>query len=1701
MAQVVEGATETVEAVKFGFFTAEEVRKHSLVRLTNAGMLDMVGSRINGGLYDPAMGPLSDREVCKSCGLHSRQCPGHCGHVDLIFPAYNPLLFDLLYTILQGTCLICHHFRASKSEVSQCVTQLKLISKSEIVKAKCVAVASENEGLMSEESDGSAISFYTELSGEDSGSVDNLGRQNWTSYHLKEAMSVLNSFLKKKIKKCRHCHAKNPQVTKPTFGWFHLRALSDKEHRENVHRGCQLKDPVVGQIQEKILSEKEDDNDMFPGGAGVEINEAIPNEDVIAKGHKKSKSNKVDEYLKQKKTLSGPLLPTEVESIMKDLWENEIQLCSFIGSIQRNQFQDNNKDGYSMFFLEAILVPPIKFRPPSKGGDSVMEHPQTVLLGKVISSNMDLMNAHANNSGHESLVQKWMGLQQSINVLFDNKTAKGQGQKETASGICQLLEKKMGIFRQKMMGKRVNFACRSVISPDPYLAVNEIGIPPHFALRLTYPERVTPWNAEKLRKAIINGPAVHPGATHYVENSVPESLLKFNQKQLRARANRLPSSRGASSNSDYNYEGKYVYRHLQNGDIVLVNRQPTLHKSSIMAHKVRVLPGEKTLRMHYANCSAYNADFDGDEMNVHFPQDEISRSEGENIVNADNQYIVPTRGETIRGLIQDHIVSAVLLTKKDTFLNRDEYHQLLYGCGVSTSYQPTFFDKPNQKVHVVTEDELEFAPPAIWKPKPLWTGKQVITALLNHVTKGHARFNVEKEGKIPSEYFGGYLTNEKPVTQEAAKNSSEKEKRKNGENSKNDAPKAKKKKNPLGEESILVLENELVRGVIDKAQFGNYGLVHTVQELYGSSTAGKLLSAFSRLFTLFLQMHGFTCGVDDLLILEQRDKEMQRKLEECRTNGEEVHCAFVNAKYGEIEPVKLQMEVEKAIRSRGDSAVASLDGEMRGKLNTLVNSINKDLFPNGLLKPFPKNCFSLMTTSGAKGGAANLQQVSSLLGQQDLEGKRVPRMASGKTLPCFIPWDCTSRSGGFISNNFLNGLRPQEYYFHCMAGREGLVDTAVKTSRSGYLQRCIIKNLEGLKVCYDHTVRDADGSIIQFQYGEDGVDVHLTSFLMKFRELKENQHVLFEKFDREHSKSNDYIKKLPKLIREEATKFIEVLHNENMEQHTNKEKHKAIAHTDFMDFIKQKYFSSLAQPGEPVGVIAAQSVGEPSTQMTLNTFHLAGRGESNVTLGIPRLQEILMTASINLKTPIMTCPLLKGKSKDDAKALASKLKKVTLADVIESMEVCVVPFSVSDGEISCIYKLRIKLYKPKVFPPHIAITLKDCQTTLKREFLKKLVDAITRHLAMLSRISGIKNAFQSPAESSENDDETESASQQKNTANEDDEVDDEEGAADDLGFDQQKKKRQVTDEVDYEGSGDEQSDSGKSGSAVDDDDADETNPSSEPRVDEGEDEDEDTDMVGDEEDADEIEKETSKISSSECKIKEDDAFTDDMIAFQHGKGSRFEVHFKLIGKPHILLAQIAQTTAGKIDLKNAGQIVECRPVNCADRQVLYFGEDPKKREALTPAVKEKMPALHAAGLDFATFWKMDADLDLRYLYSNNIQAVLRTYGVEAARESIILEIQNVFGLYGIKIDYRHLCLIADFMTFNGEYQPLSRSGRIAESISPFSKMSFETASRFIVEAASMGQTDTLETPSSRICLGMLVKLGTGSFDLLQKFEV
>lgn len=1706
MADNSEVPTECVKSVKFSFFSDEDVRKISVKKITKDQYLDGMGRPEPGGLYDPHLGPLEETVPCKTCGQYYSPCHGHFGHVDLVAPVYNPLLFNILYNILHRTCFFCRHFRATRKQVETCVSQLELIAKGDIVGAKILEDDMPSETLYSDDSDGSQYD-----------DVGHSRQQGWTSLQFTEATSVLKKFLKSRSPACKNCEAKNPAISKPTFGWFHMRGKSG-DARQNVIRGHNLEGSFNGRTNKKALPEVENSNDTTPWSDVVDSAETDTASDTSPRAqdgatrkHGGKGGEVPHEFVKQKDFFSGPLLPSEVKDILKDLWENEVQLCSFISHIQHQGLEMKEmKDDYSMFFLETILVPPIKFRPPAKGGDSVMEHPQTVLLNKVLQSNIQLRFAHDDNLERSKIVSRWMDLQQSVNVLFDSKTATAQGQRGMASGICQLLEKKEGMFRQKMMGKRVNYSCRSVISPDPYLAVNEIGIPPYFALELTYPERVTPWNLVKLRKAIINGPEIHPGATHYADKLGIKKLRKEHLKERIAISRKLPSSRGLltqhGKGSDYEFEGKFVRRHLQDGDIVLVNRQPTLHKPSIMAHVVRVLKGEKTLRMHYANCSTYNADFDGDEMNVHFPQDEISRAEAYNIVNANNQYVKPTSGEPIRALIQDHVVSAVLLTKKDTFFSADEFNQLLYCAGLSAASPVSFNGKFGQKVCILNSDyEMQPLLPAIWKPVPLWTGKQVISALLNHITKGRPPFNVEKDAKLPHDFFKSNRNEKKLNKEEKSDKDASKEKEldiektSQGKKADKDAP---TRKEP-DEDKLLIHKNDLVRGVIDKAQFAEYGLVHTVHELYGANTAGVLLSALSRLFTSFLQVHGFTCGVDDLLLMKEKDNEREEKLQDCAKVGEEVHLKFVNDKGSvKIDADVLQLNIEKKIRSNGESALTDLDRKMISKLNEEVSKdFFKELLSRGLLKPSGKNCISLMTTSGAKGASVNFQQISSHLGQQELEGKRVPRMVSGKTLPCFPPWDCAARAGGFIIDRFLTGLHPQEYYFHCMAGREGLVDTAVKTSRSGYLQRCLIKNLECLKICYDHTVRDADGSVIQFFYGEDGIDVHQTSFIAKFEALAANQEIFSKKFRQGLHKSNVYIKGLPSSLEKKAKDFVH--------KFTLKEKNPDILkEKDFLKLMEHKYISSLAQPGEPVGVLAAQSVGEPSTQMTLNTFHLAGRGEMNVTLGIPRLQEILMTAARDIKTPVMTCPFQVGRSKEDASCLADKLKKITVADIIKSMKVSVVPFSVHDHQICSIYKLEMMLYIPENYPKNTDISLEDWEETLEVVFVRELEDAIQNHLLLLSKISGIKNfvpdSKSNTSNGTDDDDVSGNRSQHEEVADADEDADD--GAvSDDLGLDVQKRKQQLIDEMDYDDASEEEPNEG------------EPSAGSESEIDQAENEIEVTkDDAIEPLDAKDISYEQSgKSSKHKSKDKKNESKAKrkkrsrgklvkkeyDRAYFVKAKGMHFEIHFRFTNEPHILLAQIAQKTAKKVYIQSFGKIDGCKVVTCQEKQVIFYGKNPKARKDISLAEKEKVPALQATGVDFGTFWQFQDVLDVRCVYSNSIDAMLNTYGVEAARATIIREIQHVFGSYGISVNMRHLTLIADYMTHSGGYRPMNRLGGIANSISPFCKMSFETASKFIVEAASHGETDELESPSARVILGLPVKVGTGSFDVMQKLEI
>lgn len=304
------------------------------------------------------------------------------------------------------------------------------------------------------------------------------------------------------------------------------------------------------------------------------------------------------------------------------------------------------------------------------------------------------------------------------------------------------------------------------------------------------------------------------------------------------------------------------------------------------------------------------------------------------------------------------------------------------------------------------------------------------------------------------------------------------------------------------------MDGELLSGVLDKSAFGasDFGLVHSVYELYGADIAGKLLGILSRLLTKFLQHRAFTCRMDDLALTPDgnaKRAELLIKGANLGTEGAMENFPVLKDTPVKEKPVVLRSLLEDVLRD--DSKMAGLDVTVKGKLAKLTKSIADAVMPHGLLRRFPHNHMQAMTVSGAKGSAVNAQQISCALGQQELEGRRVPVMVSGKTLPSFKPFETRAIAGGYVASRFLTGVKPQEFFFHCMAGREGLIDTAVKTSRSGYLQRCLIKHLEGIRVHYDNTVRGSDSSIYQFNYGGDSLDVTKSKHLLQFEFIARNE--------------------------------------------------------------------------------------------------------------------------------------------------------------------------------------------------------------------------------------------------------------------------------------------------------------------------------------------------------------------------------------------------------------------------------------------------------------------------------------------------------------------------------------------------------------------------------------------------------------------
>jgi DNA-directed RNA polymerase I subunit RPA1 len=1614
--------------VDFGILSADEIRKLSAKQITNPTVFDNLGHPISGGLYDPCLGAFL-KNLCATCGLSDIYCPGHQGHIELPVPVYNPLFFNQLYMFLRTSCLYCNHFKLHSNEVHKFECKLKLLQYGLILESneidKIIIDSNELDEAIEKDQD--------ELDKEQS---ENLSLSSSRLLREKRELfvyeSINNAIKDGKTTNSGVFTATVGETRKDLITDFYSKILSKKKCENCGLFSSTFRKDGFSKIFENALKDKESTNNRIKLGS--------------------IKDKKSFIHLPPKNG-SKYVLSTEVRSIMRALFDTESSIINYLFHSKPLSSQKLTAD---MFFIHALVVPATRFRLPSKLGDEIHENSQNELLSKILNTSLlirDLNDQFVNLTKDLSIDEKkiifnrlmnaFVTLQNDVNGFIDSTKNQNINIKTPTPGIKQALEKKEGLFRKHMMGKRVNYAARSVISPDPMLETNQIGVPPVFAVKLTYPEPVTSYNVSELRQAVINGPDKWPGATQVQnEDGSLISLIGMSLEQRKSIASQL-----MTPTSGYNVLNKKVHRHIKNNDVVLMNRQPTLHKASMMGHKVRVLPGEKTLRLHYANTGAYNADFDGDEMNMHFPQNENARAEAFNLANTDSQYLTPTSGSPVRGLIQDHISAGVWLTNKDTFFTREKYQELIYSC-----IRPEDGHSSSSKIITL--------PPTIFKPVPLWTGKQIIsTILLNIKPQDTPGINLKSSNKIKNDYWG----------------------------------------NGSKENEVLFKNGELLCGILDKSQYGasKYGIIHSLHEVYGPDVAGKALSVLGRLFTTYIMMIGFTCGMDDLRLTDEGNKWRNDILKESVDTGRIAAAEVTNlALDTKVNDPEFKKRLEEILRD--DSKLAILDAVTMSKVNAITSKVVSTCVPNGTMKRFPYNSMQAMALSGAKGSNVNVSQIMCLLGQQALEGRRVPVMVSGKTLPCFKPYETDARAGGYVKNRFYSGIRPQEYYFHCMAGREGLIDTAVKTANSGYLQRCLTKQLEGATINYDNTVRNSDGTMIQFMYGGDSIDVTKESHLYEFKFFVDNYNSLLQRYspsnvdnlDAEtaihyNKKSKKYLKKQGNIphyaetnkydptisvynparylgsvsdkFEEKLEKFIES--NEDLFVSSKEAKtNGGLTSKKFKALMQLKYMRSLINPGEAVGIIASQSVGEPSTQMTLNTFHFAGHGAANVTLGIPRLREIVMTASASIKTPQMTLPILDDVDDESADAFCKSITKIRFSEFIDDVSVVETTADVSAGiNATRSYEIKIKFFDSSDYQEEYDVTKEELETTVRKQFISQLESVIVKEL----RKQQIKNAASMP-------DIGVAVAKTKATSN----------VASDEGTDEKSQTKQA---VSYEEPDDEELEAMKEAEKSDEDLIDASASESESSDDESETED----------------------NSNETKIQVDSNKETIVGKKSLSKLAKVRQHEVIIGHTFVTEYDFDDEYGSwcefKLELSADTQkllmvnIVEDVCNKCVVREVKNIGR------CLHPSAEQGVRQLVTEGVNFQEMWEHDSFINVNNIRANDVAAVLNVYGVEAARNTIVNEINRVFGTYAISVSSRHLDLIADYMTREGTYLAFNRQG-IDSCTSSFMKMSYETTCQFLTKAVLNSDREDLKSPSARIVMGKLNLAGTGSFDLLSKMS-
>jgi DNA-directed RNA polymerase II subunit RPB1 len=1231
---------------------------------------------------------------------------------------------------------------------------------------------------------------------------------------------------------------------------------------------------------------------------------------------------------------------------------------------------------------QVMSVPPPAVRPSVKhDAQQRSEDDLSHILVNIIKTNKTLQEKLQNNAP-ANVIDDWTTvLQYYIATQVDNKipgvASVAQRSGRPLKSIKDRLNGKGGRMRGNLMAKRVDFSARSVITADPNISIRELGIPMKIAKNITKPVIVNKMNKGFLTKLVQNGPEKWPGA---------KTLEKRNGESITLRYY-------LDRQSIVLEEGDIVHRHMMDGDAILFNRQPTLHRMSMMCHIARIMKRGDTFRMNVADTKPYNADFDGDEMNLHMPQDPESEAELKNLAAVPYQIVSPANNSSIIGIYQDSMLGCYQFTRPDISFNpRDAMNILMMFNGVN-------------------EDEL----------------------LKNAESdKGITNFDI--------------LTQIMPPLSMKYKTKAFKE-------DKDDAKTSN---------AVLEIRNgKYIRGQMDKGVLGagTKGLLHRSCNDFGNMASAKFIDDLQNVVTEYMKSSAFSVGISDLISDEHTNQEIIK---------------VITQKKNDVKNLIDQTQIGIFENNTGKTN----EEEFETQVNNILNQATSEAGKIGLKSLSKNNRFVTMVNAGSKGSDLNISFMISCLGQQNVDGKRIPYGFEHRTLPHFTKYDDSPSARGFVESSYINGLSPQELFFHAMGGRVGLIDTAVKTSTTGYIQRRLIKGLEDLMVAYDMTIRTNKNKIVQFAYGDDNIDtvkvenqpINLVSMSIqdiyahylvpeesgKVKTLSniflKNTMTRYKKqYEEMMKKTNSYIEMMIKMRDEiiknvfknkgdsvvnvpvafsyiigniqgqtnltisslvditplEAFQMIEMCFDNLNKNHyappttlfktlfffylSPKEllivkRFNKAALTLLLDTITLDYKRAIVTPGEMVGMIAGQSIGEVSTQMTLNTFHFAGvASKSNVTRGVPRIEEILSLSS-EIKNPSLSIYLKKDDEtqKDKARSIMYMLEHTQLEEIVKSVEICFDPDDLNtliNDDKDTIEQYR---YFEKMVDECNEVSLSNDENEKSKWVIRMIMDPevmLEKNITMDDVNFTLNNCYENQISCVYSD-----------------------YNADKLVF------RIRMNEV--------------------------------------------------------IKNSSSRGGQKKTKVNPLDQ-SDQIYILKN-----FQEH---------LLQNVVLRGIKGIDKVILRKIKD----NMVENNGVYKKQDIWVLDTIGTNL------LDVLGLDY---------IDKNRTFSNDIVEIYNVLGIEAARQAIYNELVDVIEFDGTYINYHNFSVLVDRMTFTHKMISIFRHGINNDNIGPIAKASFEETPEMFLKAARHGELDTLRGISANVMCGQEGFFGTSCFQVVLDIE-